>query len=439
MLVVRGGILLARANDRLNLLKRNNQAQITMGVLKYGPISRAHLAKMTGLSITSVCRIADDLISEGVLVETGMGCGVRGRPMILLGVNPDGNPIAGVWLGSDCVEMVVAGPTGRILARRTVQYDIMGLDAATSVALIAQQIQRCAASADKDVSSLRGVGVSVSGMVDPVSGTILSMPSRRFWEGVSVSRMLSEQLDMPVFADNDVRAGALASGWLSDDGHDEDTLFVAVADGISAAIVHGREILAGAHNSAGQIGHMVLDPNGPVCSCGNCGCLSALASDYAFLREIWPEKAEEIVKMSLEKRRLMLKEGYRQALLCEERANQAMLTVTRYLGIGIANAIAALDPRTVFVSGALIDAAPAVVIDLIRREAMNHLMAHVRGVEIQALTNYEEFMLAGCAALVLWQPFKDLQRENRFVQSVNKPDITGHTRVVRSEAVTGAR
>lgn len=406
-----------------------------MGVLKYGPISRAHLAKMTGLSITSVCRIADDLIAEGVLVETGMGCGARGRPMMLLEVNPQGSPVAGVWLGSDCIEITVAGPTGRTLARRTVRYDTLGWDAPTSIATIAQQIQRCAASAGKDASSLRGVGVSVSGMVDPVSGTIVSMPSRRFWEGVSVSRMLSEQLDMPVFADNDVRAGALASRWLSDDGHGEDTLFVAVADSISAAIVHNREILAGAHSSAGQIGHMVLDPNGPLCACGNHGCLSALASDHAFLREAWPEKADELVGMPLDRRRMMLREGYSQALLCEERASKAMLNVTRYLGIGIAGAIAMLDPRTVFVGGALIDAAPAVVIDLIRREAMNHLMAHVRGVEIQALTNYEEFVLAGCATLVLWQPFKELQRENQFAQSF-RPEASRVTRVVRNEAMT---
>lgn len=430
---------MARANDRLNLLKRNNQAQITMGVMKYGPISRAHLAKMTGLSITSVCRIADELIADDVLVETGTGCGTRGRPMMLLAVNQDAEPIAGVWLGPDCVEIVVTGPTGRPLARRTVQYDIMGWDATTSIATIAQQIQRCAASVGRDVSSLRGVGVSVTGMVDPVSGTILSMPSRRFWEGVSVSRMLSEQLDLPVFADNDVRAAALASRWLSDDGHGEDTLFVAVADGISAAIVHGRQILAGAHNSAGQIGHMVLDPNGPLCACGNRGCLSALASDYVFLCEVWPERTDEIARMPVDKRRLMLREGYRQALLCEERANRAMLNITRHLGIGIANAITALDPRTVFVGGALIDAAPAVVIDLIRREAVNHLMAHVRGVEIQALTDYEEFVLAGCAALVLWQPFKELQQENQFVQSVTKPEINGLTRVVRNESMTGTR
>jgi len=410
-----------------------------MGVLKYGPVSRAHLAKMAGLSITSVCRIADELIAEGVLVETGMGCGPRGRPMMLLEVNPDGNPVAGVWLGSDSVEIVIAGPTARILARRTLHYDSIEWNPHTAVAAIAQQVHRCLTNAGKDASSLGGVGVSVAGIVDPVSGTILSMPSRPFWQGASVSRLLSEQLGLPVFADNDVRAGALASRWLSDDGQGEDTLFVAVADDISAAIVHNREIVAGAHNSAGQIGHMVIDPNGPQCACGNHGCLSSLASDNAFLRGVWPEKADELGRLPLDKRRLMLREGYKRALECEEKANQAMLCVTRYLGIGIANAVAAFDPRTVFVGGGLIDAAPAVVIDLIRREAMNHLMTHVRGVEIQALMNYEEFVLAGCAALVLWQPFRELQQENQFIQSVNKPEVARMTRVLRGATAMGSR
>jgi len=421
------------ANGRLKLMKRNSRAQVTIGVRRHAPISRAHLAKVTGLSLTCVCDIVDELLAEGVVVEKGTVTGQRGRPMVLLDINADGAPVAGVWLRPEDMEIAVASPTAEILARRTIPY-APDDDPESVLAAIAQGIQRCAEAARKDAKALRGIGVSLAGLVD-----IDNLTNRRGWEHVPICRMLEERLGVPAYAENDVRAAALASHWFGGEASDGVAIYVSVAEGIGAALVHDGEILRGVHDTAGLLGHTTIDPNGPVCGCGNRGCLEALASDLAFIRYVWPEVVKSPPEICREERIDLVRKGLDLALSGDASANQALLTVTRYLGIALGNAISILDPRTVFICGTLIDIAPDLVIDLIRREALQHIWPHARGVDIRPLMEHEEFLLQGSIGLVLWQPYRGLQQENFSVRSVaNVKPGRGARRAGRNAVPTAA-
>lgn len=403
---------MASAYNRSEQAKRSSLAQITLQVHRNGPISRAELAKATGFSLTHICRIVDDLLAQGELVETSVVAGPRGRPKVMLDINADGPPAAGFRLGPETAEIAVADPRGHILARRTVPYDSDNEPPDQMISSIAQGIQRCTKAAGKDPKTLRGVGVSVAGLADPLLGVLDGLTNRRGWEGVPVAHMLEQEMGVPVYVDNDVRAGALAAQWFGDAASNSGSLYVYVSEGIGAAYVHGDgELLRGTHDAACLLGHITVEPNGPACGCGNDGCLEAVACDVAFIKHIWPDLTKTTSQMSVSERTRQVRRGVELASRGDVIASAALVTVTRYLGIGVASAVSMYDPRAVFVFGTLVDIAPDLVIDLIRREALKHVWPRAKGVEIQPLMHWQEFLVRGSVGLVQWQRYRAMQDE----------------------------
>lgn len=280
------------SNNRLELVRRNSRAQVVLGVQRHGPISRVQLAKLTGQSLTGIGRVVDELISEGMLVETGTAASPRGRPMVLLSINPDGEPSAGVWLGPEFIQIAITDPNGEILGRRAISYDSGDGKPLTVMIAITQGIQRCAEAAGKNAKRLRGVGVSVAGQVDLEHGIIHSITNRPSWKNVHITQILQARLGVPVYASDDIRAGALASEWFNGQNNSAGALYVVINNGINAAFINNNEVLHGAHDSAALIGHTTIDHNGRLCECGNRGCLETVASDIAFVRQLWPSYYE---------------------------------------------------------------------------------------------------------------------------------------------------
>lgn len=398
-------------NGRLRMMRRRNRAQIALGIQRQGPVSRVQLAKTTGLSLACVCGITDELLAEGLVIEVGTAARERGRPVPLLAINPEGAPAAGVWLAPEEAQIAVASPAGAILARKVVPRRQDSDEPSAALQAIAQGIRSCAESAGQDPAKLRGVGVAVAGLVNSLVGTVDTMANRPGWDGVPVVRMLEDQLGVPVYLDIDIRAGAMAWHWLREKRYGASALYVLVCDGIGAAVVSSHEALSGAHDVAGTIGQMTMEPHGPLCSCGVRGCLESVASDIAFVRRIWPEKAKSAAELSGSQRVELVRRGVQLAASGDERSNEALVSVTQYLGVALANCVSLIDPHSIFVAGTMVDAAPDLVIDLIRQEAMQRIYRRARGVEIRAVANYEEFLLRGSIGLVLWQPYRILGRD----------------------------
>lgn len=395
--------------DRSEVARRSSLAQITLEVHRNGAISRAELAKNVGFSLTHICRIVDDLLLQGELVETSTVTGTRGRPKVMLEINPDGAPMAGVRLGPDEAEIAVADSSGRIVGRNSVPYDCDSEPPDEMIGSIARGIHRCAKTAGKDPNALRGVGVAVAGLADPMLGVLDGLTNRRGWEGVPVARMLEQEMGVPVHVDNDVRAGALGDQWLANDASPGGALYIIISDGIGAAVVQNREVLRGAHDTAGLLGHTTIDPNGPLCGCGKRGCLEALTADVAFIKSIWPDLTKTTSQMSVSERTSLVKRGVGLAVQGHTIASAALVAVTTYLGIGIANAVCMYDPCTVLISGTLVDISPDLVADMIRREAVKNIWPRTKGVEIRPFMHWQEFMVKGAIALVQWERYRTLQ------------------------------
>lgn len=405
----------------LNAVRQSNRAQIALTVHRHGPISRIQLAKLIGLSVTSVCTFVEELLEEGILIETGTVTGSRGRPMVMLDVNPEGRPTIGVSIAPDFVDVVVANPVGTILTHRRVLTDADETPD-TTIDGIASTACRAMESIGKDIKSARGVGVVVCGLVDTLLGTIDTLPTRPGWESYPICRSLEDLLGLPVYVENDVRAGALASQWFEEQERDGGALYVSISTGIGSAYADRREVLRGASSAAGELGHMTMDVEGPLCGCGNRGCLEALASDKAFICSLWPEHARDFDKMSTSDRAERVMTGLQLAMQGDHRANETLTRVVKYLGAGIANAIAILNPHTVFVGGTIIDAVPNYVIDLVRKETLKRVLPKARNVEIRASSNYEAFLIRGAIGLVLWQPYMVLHERALDIGALARVD-----------------
>jgi glucokinase len=205
---------------------------------------------------------------------------------------------------------------------------------------------------------IQAVGVAAPGPLDPFRGVILQAPNLPGWRDVPVAEVLRRALGCPVFVGNDANLGALAEQrWGAGRDH-ADLVYVTVSTGIGGGVISGGQMVLGRQGLAGELGHMTLEPQGPRCTCGNRGCLEALASGTAVAR-----RAQELVEAGV--RTLMVElaggdPGRITAKLAHEAADRGDVVAVdlfrqagRYLGIGLANLMCILNPSVIVVGGSV--------------------------------------------------------------------------------------
>lgn len=403
---------MSSTNDQLRLQRQSSRAKITLTLLRHGPMTRARLADISGLSVACIGKVVNELVAGGELIETGNSTGKRGRPGSFCDINPDGPLAAGVLLSAGVVHVVIARRNTKIISRETISYRAEE-DFRLTLEEVTDSIRRQIGNA----APLSGVGVSVAGLVDHQLGIIRYLTNRRGWEDVPVVKILQDALEVPVHADNNARSSALYVHWFGAGSEEGGTIYLYFGEGVGGAYIDDRGLMRGAHGDAGLFGHMTVEPDGPECVCGNRGCLNTLASDIAFIHSVWPDRAARASDLTFNERADMVREGIEKALGGDLQAARALASAARYIGIAVANIVAAMDPRTVYIYGSMTDIAQGHVMDMIRREALQRIWPDARGVEIKALTDYEDLLLHGAIGLVLSQPYGMLREQVHEVSS----------------------
>ena len=386
-----------KAWSRSQLMKRNSRSLIMLCVSRASRVSRGQIVKETGLSRAHVCGVVDELIAEGELIETGSVSSGRGRPTMLLEVNRNSMSVGGVWLAEDFIEVGIAGATGEILARETLSYSGKPSD---DIDAIAEAIKTCAAQSGKSMETLRGIGVVVAGLVNPALGLICvtTHPEHGF-VGVPIAKLLHERVGIPVYADTDIRAAAVADQWLY--ARSERVLYVQFGDGVGAALVIGGEVFGGARAAAPLLGYAPIGPNDEF--------LEPHTSNYAFVESLWPDvDARELAPRQLQD---LLRRGVDLVARGDHDAVAAITKSAEYMGLGVALGISMLDPQIVYVAGTLIDSFPDMMVDIIRRVSIPKLDDLFRGVDIQPLLRWQDFEFKGAFGLVLFNGFRALNRD----------------------------
>ncbi|MGC0334234.1 putative NBD/HSP70 family sugar kinase [Streptomyces sp. SAI-170] len=263
---------------------RRTRADVFATILTGGPVSRTEVAQRLGLSQSTVTKIVNPLMETGALVEEPTSAaGAVGRPRRMLQVRKELHLVVGVKIGPTKVTAVLTDLGAQVLARWERPLTDRRIEAA--VAVTAEGVRGLTASVPGSAERMLGLGVGVSGHVDVTAG-VCRYSALMDWHDADVAGPLAAATGLPVAVSNDVNTLVVAEQWF---GHGRDTesfAVVTVGAGVGCGLFLGGRLHLGRSGLAGEFGHLPLDPAGPVCSCGNVGCLEALASYEAVLRRL---------------------------------------------------------------------------------------------------------------------------------------------------------
>ncbi|MCK6080273.1 ROK family transcriptional regulator [Microbacterium sp. EYE_5] len=249
------------------------------------PRTRAELAKSTGLARSTIAARVDELMRMGLITAVADKVSTGGRPPSQFALNPGAKVVVAADLGASHATVAIADLAGTILAESSESIDIAdGPDAVLTWLL--DGARRLLAEVDRDDASVAAIGIGVPGPVEHSTGKPTNPPIMPGWDRFDVPGWLQRHIAVPVLVDNDVNTMALGERAIAWPGVDN-LLFVKIATGIGAGLISDGHLQRGAQGVAGDIGHVqVARGNDVPCTCGNRGCLEALASGPAIARSL---------------------------------------------------------------------------------------------------------------------------------------------------------
>lgn len=327
-----------------NVLRLANRRILLNIVSDRQPISRAEIAKLSGLNKGTVSTITGELLREKFVVEEGTGrtTPVGGKPPTPLRLNELRFGLFALDIRADETILALSDFHGRLVARKSYET---GYDPRQFLSEVGREILALRSEHPQFIE-IAGVGVSLPGLVDNSTGKFISsvvLP----WRDVPVVEWLSEATRLPVYIDNSARCAALAEIWHSkvQYAHVRNLLYVSVSSGLACGVVIDGGPYRGGTNTAGQFGHIPMDVNGPECRCGLRGCWDLYASDNATVAR-YRSMPDATVRRGVTMRKIveLVESG-------DPAATEAVRETARYLGLGITGLVNGLDPEVVVVGG----------------------------------------------------------------------------------------
>lgn len=260
------------------------QYKVIEAIRLTGALSRTALARQLGYSRPSISGIVKDLLAQGILVEGKAVASTGGRRATNLNFSRALGYVFGVDLGATSVDIALANFRGELLQRRALALDVR--DGPEPVlATIVQLTQAMIEAHDIPPDKVLSVGIGVPGPVDFAKGVLIMPPIMPGWEHYPIRQTIRARFPAAtVVVDNDVNTMAIGELRSGAGQGVENFIFVKIGTGIGAGIIARGMIYRGRDGCAGDIGHIQADRNGPVCHCGNTGCLEAMASGSAIAR-----------------------------------------------------------------------------------------------------------------------------------------------------------
>jgi predicted NBD/HSP70 family sugar kinase len=302
------------------------------------PISRADLARLSGLQRSTVSLIVEELLADRWVIEGSTGRLPRGRRPTYLRLNND-RKILGIDIRPTTTRIGVADLNARFLSletMRTADQPKVFLDA------LIERIRRMLASYPQ--ASWEGIGVSLPGRVDRRTHRLVLAPNLA-WKDVDLKTPLEQATGLRVEMENAANACVLSEIWFGDESKSaSDLIVVTVSEGIGTGILANGQLVVGNGGFAGEFGHAVLDPAGPACPCGNRGCWEVFASNSAALRYYSGDRSHRDINLSFAELLTLANQD-------DVRAKNALDEMARHLGAGLSMLVAGLAPSRIILIG----------------------------------------------------------------------------------------
>lgn len=376
----------------LGWLRGRNRERVVGALRERGRISQADIARLTGLSRTTVHTLVSEMKDAGVVreVEAGVPDSRGGRPAVLLVLRDSSLAVVGIDFGHSHVGVAVADIGHNVLAERKCDLDVSN-DARAALDAAVRMVGEMLAEARMEPKSLIGAGIGIPGPVDRARGAAGSATILPGWTGLQIRTEMQERLGVPVEIENDANLGALAELTWGAGRECSNFVYVKAATGIGAGIVIDGKLVRGASGTAGEIGHTTLDEAGALCYCGNRGCLETVASGPAIIRLVGPLDGEvpslaRIVEL---------------AVAGDVRCQRAIADAGHEIGVAIAGLCNLINPERVVIGG-LLSRTGEVLLHPMRESIRRHVVqAAAETLDVRPAVLVERAELLGSLALAL--------------------------------------
>lgn len=338
-------------------VKKVNRMTVLDIIRKHELISRQELAKLTGLTPAAITGIVRELLDRGFVTEEGSGESSGGRRPVKLKFNHESGYVIGMEVTKHEAKVAVADLNNDPVMSKSIELDMSVPEDA--IKRIAVELTMLMNTAEMKEKKFVGVGVAFPGLIMAKEGLVKkSVNLGPGWDNLPLKELIEQELDIPVYLENNSNAAVLAERWFGGGKNSRDLVYINIGEGVSAGIIINDKILHGYAGYAGEVGHIVIKKNGPLCNCGNRGCLESICSIPAvvskanwelgllrgndMLKDIWSRKNEVNID---------------DILHCAQVQGSYSWQIIRQLGkevgIGVANVINLYNPEVVFIGGEL--------------------------------------------------------------------------------------
>ncbi len=334
------------------------EAEIMRAIRRQGSISRTEISNITGWSKAKASQEIRNLVDKGYLREIGEGVSQGGRRPQIIRINDQLGYIVGIDIGATSLEIALADVAGNIGHRRSEAADVRmkpELLLGRCIEIIKEMVNDQSGSTDQ----ILGIGVGVPGPVNFARGVLVAPPLMPDWENFLIRDFFKQAFPSSfVVVDNDVNIMALGEQRAGDGASIDHFIYVKIGTGIGAGIVSNGKIHRGSDGCAGDIGHICVNKQGPLCSCGNTGCLEAMAAGPAIATKAMQAAkngtSPVLSRMLKSKAGILSPEDVNAA--CRE-GDQAALEIIRESGQMVGDVLASLvnffNPSHIFIGGGI--------------------------------------------------------------------------------------
>lgn len=380
--------------------KEHNLRLVLRTIYGQPGISRADVARITKLTPTTVSELVAGLMGEGLIEEKGPGESLGGKPPILLSLIEDARFVICLDLSGDSLRGALINLRGQIAGQ--VEIPIGQLRGEAVLGIVYSAIDQLLASANGTVV---GIGVGTPGIVEAGQG-IIRQAVNLGWQDMPLVKKLSVRYGLPVHIANDSQVTALAEYTFGERKGTPNLVLIKSGQGIGSGILINHQLYAGETFGAGEIGHLVIEPGGTLCSCGNRGCLEAVAGRRAIItlaRRLGSDNPASALAATVG----LPDEQALQVLIDAVHANdplaaQLVRKIGHAYGIGIASLVSVLNIRTIMLDGDVASLGPE-FIESARQELSNRVLSTLAGeTEILCSTATADIVLLGASALVFF-------------------------------------
>ncbi len=342
--------------DQKMMRRLNNQIVIDI-LRKQNPLSRANVSAISGLNRSTISSIINDLIDEGWVKETNLQSEKIGRPGMLLEINPAGGFAVGVEIGVDFILVVVMDFTANVLWRKRIETDPE--EGQTNIQEKAFNVTSEAVEIGKKhcIRAL-GIGIAIPGLVDVRQGVLKFAPNLR-WSNIPLRLIWTQQFHMPVFIENEANAAALGEFYYGAARGINNFIYIAAGYGLGSGIIIDGKLLRGNKGYASEVGHMTVDPEGEICSCGKRGCYEIMIGPRAVIKRVNKLIADEGEQSTILHASQVTSNGFSYDAVVDAArkkdkvALMALEDVGCKLGVVVSNLVNVFDPKMVILGGAL--------------------------------------------------------------------------------------